>query len=84
MLYTCRSTVSLDVCVCLFLRYSLSCVLFFTAIVVVTSYVLPFYADDVRIVLCELATSRIAMQMAVSPQYCRNKAGWCAHMCYGG
>ena len=52
-----------------------SCVLLFTIIVVVTWYVLPFYAGDVRIVLCGLATSRIATQLAVSPQYCRNNAG---------
>ena len=27
-----------------------------------------------RIVLCRLATSRMATQFAVSPQYCRNNA----------
>ena len=76
---------SLDVsAVCLFLRYSLPCVLLFTIIVVVTSYILPFYAGDVRIVLCGLATSRIATQLAVSPQYSRNNAGWWTHTCYGG
>ena len=38
-----------------------------TIIVVVTWYVLPFYAGDVRIVLCGLSTSRMATQSAVWP-----------------
>ena len=75
----------LDVCaVCLFSRNSLSCVRLFTIIVVVTWCVLPFYAGDVRIVLCGLATSRIATQLAVSPQCCIDNAGLWAHTCYEG
>ena len=57
------------VCVYL-LMYDVSCVLF-TVVVVFTWCAVPFYAGTVRIMLGGLATSWIATQVAVSPQYCR-------------